>query len=276
MSIQPIKIFISYSHKDKSYLDKFQIHLSSLTREGLIENWTDNEIVPGQEWDQSIKRNLEQADLIVFLISADFLASDYIHRVEIAKAMKRYSKGEVVVVPILIRPCDFKSLELFKFQALPKNLTPVSRWEDKDEAWLNVVKQLRLVVKSLIQKKANASTDNSQTERNSNNSNNTINNYFSDSTESALNRDELPSITANLKKVISKDKIKSVIEQMLALTESLDSDLYNSVILLSSRYNSNKRSVNMGVLSSEAAGIQEARIRTALLSLIDELEKDFA
>ena len=275
MSIQPIKIFISYSHKDESHLNDFQIHLSSLKREKLIENWTDQGIVPGEEWDQSIKKKLEQADLIVFLISADFLASDYIHHVEISEAMKRYSKDEVVIIPIVIRPCEFEALEISKFQALPKGLKPVSKWDDKDEAWLNVVKQLRLVVKGLIQKR-DTTSNNSQDQTNSTNSNSTSNNYSNGSNQTTPNSNDLSVVASDLRKAISKDKIKTVIDQMLELSESLDGDLYNNVVLISSRYNGNKRNVNMGIVSTEESGLQQARIRTSLLSLIDEMEKDFA
>jgi len=277
MSSNPLEIFISYSHKDENYLDDFQTHLSTLKRKELIEVWTDKGITPGQEWDSQIKGNLETADIIIFLVSPDFIASDYIHDIEIEKAIEKYKRGENVIIPIVIRTCDFGSLEIAKFQALPKGAKPVSTWADKDEVWSDVVNQLKLVVQNVAKKKADASI-NSQTQSNSTNSNNTANNSSNSSdgsSQTPQNDDDLLVTISKLRRVIAKDEIEPVIEKMLDITESLDSNLYSNVILLSSRYNGNKRKVNLGILSSDAASIQEARIKTSLISLINDMEKDF-
>jgi len=127
------------------------------------------------------------------------------------------------------------------------------------------------------QKKRDASI-NSQTQSNSTNSNNTANNSSNSSdgsSQTPQNDDDLLVTISKLRRVIAKDEIEPVIEKMLDITESLDSNLYSNVILLSSRYNGNKRKVNLGILSSDAASIQEARIKTSLISLINDMEKDF-
>ncbi len=141
------KIFISYAHEDEAFKDELVSHLSGLQRSGHIDAWTDRAITAGQEWDQSIKTALLQAEIVLFLISADFMASDYIQDVEIKSAIDRYEQqNSVVVVPVIIRACDFSSLPLSRFQALPLNATPVKSWTDRDEAWFNVVEGLKKVL----------------------------------------------------------------------------------------------------------------------------------
>lgn len=140
--------FVSYSRKDNEYLEEFKVHIAGLKRNKLIEDWTDQEITPGKEWKNALKEKLHAADIIFFLVSPDFIASDYIHDVEIKTALERYDKGEVIVVPIVIRPCDFESLQIKRFQALPKDIKPISKWDDKDEAWLNVVEGIKKLLQS--------------------------------------------------------------------------------------------------------------------------------
>jgi len=141
--------FISYSRKDLKYLEEFKVHISGLTRKGLIEDWTDQEIIPGKEWESILKEKLHSSDIIFFLVSPDFIASDYINDIEIKMALERYYRGEVIIVPIIIRPCDFDSIELNKFQALPKDLKPISIWSNVDEAWLNVIEGIKKLIKSV-------------------------------------------------------------------------------------------------------------------------------
>lgn len=138
-----IKLFISYAHEDKQHKDELIKHLSALQRNGLVESWDDQQITVGQEWDKEIKKALAQAEIVIFLVSADFGYSDYIHDVEIKSALKRYEAGEQIIIPILVRAYDFDSLELNRFQALPSNLEPVTSWDNQDEAWLNVTEGIK-------------------------------------------------------------------------------------------------------------------------------------
>ncbi len=144
-----ISIFISYSHKDEAYKDDLVNHLSSMKRQGVIQEWNDRQLTAGDEWDPEIRAKLEKADIILCLISSDFMASNYINDVEIKKALERYKRGEVKIVPIILRPCDLSSFPISKFQALPKDAKPISTWPDRDEAFLNVV----LGLKKLVAKK---------------------------------------------------------------------------------------------------------------------------
>ena len=148
-SMKEIKVFISYAHADENYKDVFQKHLSGLKRNGIINEWNDRYIIPGKKWDAEIKRNLDESRIVLFLISSDFMSSDYIHDIEIAKTLERYEKGEVVIVPIIIRACDFSSLSLSEFQALPKDAKAISSWDNEDEAWVDVVGGIKNVIANL-------------------------------------------------------------------------------------------------------------------------------
>lgn len=141
------KLFVSYARKDILFLADFNVHMADLKRNGLIEQWTDQQINPGEEWEDALKRALETADIILFLVSPDFIASDYIQEIEVKKAMERHQEGDVIIVPVIIRPCDFSCLSISKFQALPPNAKPISSWENKDEAWLEVLHGIKKILK---------------------------------------------------------------------------------------------------------------------------------
>lgn len=137
--MKPKNIFISYSHQDEKFKDQLIVHLSSLKRRGVIKEWHDRELIAGQEWDGTIKQELIDSDIILLLISADFLASNYCYDVEIKKAMELHEQGNAIVIPIILRPCDWKEMPFSKIQGLPKDAKPISTWQDVDEAYLNII-----------------------------------------------------------------------------------------------------------------------------------------
>jgi hypothetical protein len=139
------KIFISYSHKDENYKDQFVIHLSGLKRLNFVEIWDDRQVKIGDIWNEEIINNLYDSDIIIFLISPDFLASEYINEIEIQKTMKRHDKGEVRIIPIFIRPCDFESSILSKFQGVPRDKKFVSDG-NPDSAFLQIINELKKIL----------------------------------------------------------------------------------------------------------------------------------
>jgi hypothetical protein len=143
---KPYKLFISYAHEDESYRRQLDKHLSTLTREGLISPWHDRKITPGSEWAGEIDKHLETSDVILLLISPDFIASEYSNDIEVKKAIERHENNEAVVVPIILRHADWATTYLSKLQALPKDAEPISSWSDEDEAFLDVVKGLRWII----------------------------------------------------------------------------------------------------------------------------------
>lgn len=136
-------IFFSYSHKDETLRDKLEAHLSMLKHQGAIETWHDRRITTGDDFAGVIDARLEAADLILLLVSADFLNSKYCFDVEMKRAMERHVAREARVIPIILRPCDWHSAPFGKLLAVPTDGKPVTTWPDIDEALVDVVLQLR-------------------------------------------------------------------------------------------------------------------------------------
>ena len=131
-------LFYSYSHKDERYRDALAKHLALLKRQGVIKEWYDREITPGEEWTEAIDENLEAADIVLLLVSADFIASDYCYGKEMIKALERNDKGEAHVIPIIVRPVNWKGAPFGRLEALPKNGKAVTLWANRDAAWVDV------------------------------------------------------------------------------------------------------------------------------------------
>lgn len=146
---QPLEVFISYSHKDEDLKEELEVHLATLKRQGKINPWQDRALEAGTEWDPQIKAALETAHIILLLITPRFMASNYINDVELARSLERHQAGTARVIPIILKPVDLTGTPIAQLQALPKDAKPVTRWEDQDEAFLNVVMGIRRVVDSL-------------------------------------------------------------------------------------------------------------------------------
>jgi TIR domain len=142
-------LFYSYARKDARLRENLEKSLAQLKREGKITDWYDREILAGSVWDDVIKQQIERARIILLLISPDFMASEYIWRTEVALAMGRRSRNEVIVIPVIVRPADWHSAPFGSLQALPRDGKPVVKWANQDEAWLDVAKGLRSVLANL-------------------------------------------------------------------------------------------------------------------------------
>ena len=134
-------------------------HLISLERKGIIEIWFDRKILPGQTFDQEIDRNLAVADIILLLVSANFISSDYCHDVEMKQAMNLHKTGGIRVVPVILSSCIWENTPFGNLLAVPKDGKPIRNWENVDDAFLNVVEQLTKVIERLKQ----STPDNSNT-----------------------------------------------------------------------------------------------------------------
>ncbi len=145
-----INVFLSYAHEDEAWLQQFVTHLSLLQRRGVISTWYDRQIVAGTIWSNVIDQRLEQASLILLLVSADFLASDYCYEVEMKRALKLHESGRARVIPIVVRPADWKDAPFAHLQALPTNAKAISSWKDRDEAWVDVVAGIRKAIKDML------------------------------------------------------------------------------------------------------------------------------
>lgn len=154
---EPLSVFISYAHVDESWKDELVIHLANLKRQGKIRAWQDRDIEAGTEWDAAIKQQLETAEIILLLITPRFIASQYCYDLEMQRALERHNQGTARVIPIMVKPCDWQGSPFSKLQVLPKDAKPISKWDDRDEAFLDVVKGIRKAVESLQVKKSQGS-----------------------------------------------------------------------------------------------------------------------
>lgn len=145
----PARLFFSYAHPDEPLRDRLERGLAMLRREGLIESWHDRRLVPGEEWDGTIKAELEAADVILFLVSPDFLWSDYCWDVEVTRAMERHAAGKAVVIPVILRPSDWHGAPFGKLQGLPRDARAITKWPDPDDAFLDVSRGIRRAVATL-------------------------------------------------------------------------------------------------------------------------------
>lgn len=150
----PITVFISYSHKDQDLREELEKHLTILRRQGVIKLWNDRRITAGTEWRGEIDKNLLSADLILLLISPDFMFSDYCYDVEMECALSRHESRQARVVPVILRQVLWDKAPFAKLQALPTDAKPVKAWGSLDEALDNVARGIRAAVESMKAKSA--------------------------------------------------------------------------------------------------------------------------
>jgi hypothetical protein len=144
-----IRVFLSYSHVDEKHRDELAKHLMSLKRQGLIESWHDRRIAPGEEWANRIDEELRRADIILLLVSIDFINSEYCYELEMKEALARHERGEAIVIPIILRPCHWTGLPFGKLQAATRDGKPVEKYPTLDDAFLEITKGIEAVAKRL-------------------------------------------------------------------------------------------------------------------------------
>lgn len=147
--MEPVDLFYSYAHEDEPLRDELAGHLKIMERRGVIRPWHDRSIAPGQKWDREISSQLASADLVLLLVSKDFINSDYIWGHELETAMQRQQSGETTVVPVMLRAVDIDGAPFAGLQGLPTDLRPVTSWPNRDEAWTDVAKGIRRTVEQI-------------------------------------------------------------------------------------------------------------------------------
>lgn len=140
------KLFISYSHEDEVYKDQLLTHLTMLKREGLIEPWSDRAIMAGEDFSAAIDGELAKADIILLLVSANFIQSAYCYSREMTRAMELHRGGRAHVVPVIVRPCDWQKSPFGTLNATPRGGKAITTWRNDDEAYLDVVQAIRRIV----------------------------------------------------------------------------------------------------------------------------------
>ena len=153
-SVEPakiIRVFCSFADEDQRLQKKLEKALMSLERQGKVFIWDKYKVQPGQESRREIENQLKEADLILLLISPDFIASNDCYGVELARARKRQTDGKARIAYIHLRPCVWNGLPFSKLQALPRNGKPVTRWTNPDEAFKQIVQEIETIVQEIRQ-----------------------------------------------------------------------------------------------------------------------------
>ena len=150
-----IEIFCCYAREDQHLLQELKSYLMPLQRGGLITLWADTDIHAGVAWEEGIHHHLNTAQIILLLISPDFLASDYCYSIEMKRALERHERGEAVVIPIILRPVFWQGTPFGKLQVLPTDAYPITKWHDHDEAFFGVVNGIRQVIEEISFKGSN-------------------------------------------------------------------------------------------------------------------------
>ena len=146
-----LEIMFCYAHKDEVLRRGLEKRLISLKRKSLINIWYDQKVSPGIEWESEIDKHLKTAHIILLLISPAFLNSEYCYSIEMERALERHQRGEVRVIPVILRPTLWQETPLGKLQVLPTSAIPVTdpSWYDLDRAYLDVARGIHKVVEEL-------------------------------------------------------------------------------------------------------------------------------
>jgi TIR domain-containing protein len=150
-------VFFSYSHADEALRDQLEKQLSLLKRQGVIEVWHDRRIGAGEDFARQIDHHVETDDIILLLVSSDFLDSDYCYEREMKRAMERHDAGEAIVIPVILRACEWHGAPFGKLNATPPDGKPVTQYPDRDQAFLEVAKAVRRAAEEVAARAAPAS-----------------------------------------------------------------------------------------------------------------------
>ena len=145
-----LKLFFSYAHEDVDIVDNLRKHLTPLAHERIVEFWYDRDLVAGERWDDEIASRLEHADIVVVLVSADFVASEYAYGKELRRALELHDRGDLRLVPVIARNCRWQKLPIGRLQVLPEGGTPIAAWVNLDDAYVSAALGIEEVARQLL------------------------------------------------------------------------------------------------------------------------------
>jgi hypothetical protein len=157
--LEPIELYCAYAHSDKELMNRLRQYLAPSMRTGVIGQWHDREIGIGDMSRGEIDEHLDSSDLILLLVSADFLDSEFAHEVEMKRALERHEAQKARVIPIILRPCHLENTPLAHLQTLPTDGRPLTQWSDPEEAWQQIAQRIRIVAEEISREKRAKETD---------------------------------------------------------------------------------------------------------------------
>lgn len=150
----PVSVFFIYARQDQNYKKRIVNNLTPLIQNGTITVWNDEDILPGANWENEIAQHLSEADIILALVSEDFLASSYIQSKELIKAFERYENKEVEIIPIILRACLWEENPRLKtLQALPDEGKAVNNWSPEDNAYRSIALGVQAKINEVFARK---------------------------------------------------------------------------------------------------------------------------
>lgn len=144
-----LELFLSYAHEDEALRRELEKHLAIFGHKDLITIWHDRNISAGTEWRQEIHHHLQTSQIILLLLSPDFMVSGYCYGVEMQHAIERHTRKEAYVIPVILRPVYWQIEPLNQLQALPRNAEPVTLWSNRDAAFLDIAQGILNVINEL-------------------------------------------------------------------------------------------------------------------------------
>lgn len=148
----PFLVFYSYAPEDESLQQKLENHLAILQRQKVIHSWQKRQIIPGDDWTATVDRYLKKVDVILLLVSPDYIASDYCYGIEMQRALELHEAHQAHVIPILLRPVEWKGTPFAHLHPLPRNAKPITLWRNRDQALANITSELRDVLQQFSEK----------------------------------------------------------------------------------------------------------------------------
>jgi hypothetical protein len=145
----PAFLFLSYSHSDERWAERLRDHLSALRQEELVQDWYDRDILPGEHWEDAIAAELDRANVVIPIISASFLASEYCTGVEMTRAFEMHERGDTFIVPVILRAVDWEKTSFGGLQALPRDGKPILSHRDREQALRDVARGIRRLISKI-------------------------------------------------------------------------------------------------------------------------------
>jgi formylglycine-generating enzyme required for sulfatase activity len=154
MTAAPLKTFIIYARADAAFKNELLLHLHPFVENGLIQKWVDSDLLPGEDWEKRIEQELEAAHLVIMLVSADALSSEFIRKKELKTAIEKKRAGSARVIPVLVRDCMWElNPDIAELQLLPRGdngrIQGVAAWLSRDSAWTGVCKELHQLIQEI-------------------------------------------------------------------------------------------------------------------------------
>ncbi|MBL7802215.1 MAG: toll/interleukin-1 receptor domain-containing protein [Saprospiraceae bacterium] len=259
MKEETLRVFLSYSAQDRSYRDELLLHIRPLVDSGLCKILNTNEKhLAGENWSATLAQQLASAEIVLLLLSADYLNSDYLKKTEMIRAIEENRKGLKFIIPIIVRPADWQGLPIDRYAVLPKDGLPMSFWpdEERQNVWENdVIEPLRRIFRGVDVKKLRKEQEQSMS-------------------TSSVNPSEVAAMNQKIKRMISDDNLEAAIVQLLDWVKS-QNDLKTaySLALTYAQYKAIQRQNNQNFISNKEFEQARSRVALGLMTTLEEINQ---